>query len=413
MPETVEEVAASSTSAGRAFARAPIEEDIDGTSTDGGSAAIDAIGGRIERRIPDSMKDKLAWMSGGDVEDESETASTETIVEPAAAAAAAAVKPAEPAKPGDATAVVDPAKAAAPAPELEYVSRAERAEAANRALLAEVDGYKKAKPAPAGLDKLVTAADLYIEDPFAAMKHLVAHAFGIDDPNAPEVEAELRDLYTDLTAKELGTSVDAAHQAKRDAARTRKLWDRDKRQRKADEERATTTSDSDEQRIAKTGEYIVGLKDGDKPVLTAEAHPHLFALASDIDGKKPGEVIAMILQREIRTGRIDPKQPDATLAKLAADIAETHYRTIADKAIASRSKTPSTDKPSDAKSPAAAPSARTEQRQSHGTRNLTAADASVAPATPPAQPKPAEKPKFKTRQERIDHSFARLQQPKR
>lgn len=395
------------------MAAAPLEEMFDErgrpspTSDKGPSTDVSETGGESGRVLSDSTKSLFAKIrearaaERGDDDDDPDAPANETDDETAASASANDGDPDAP--PGEAPPPkADAAKASAatevkpPSPEDELRERISRFEAQNRALVAELDAEKK-KPKSVVSEpqkKLLEASTNYVDDQIAALRVFVAHSLGIEDTSAPEVEAELRDLYADLTAKELGTTLDPAHQAKREAARAKQLFAREKRQRKADEEHATqrAQADAETQRIAQAGEFI-------GPRLKLETYPLLHALSKSIDGATPGELVARVLQREMATGAIDPKQPDEKLIEAAALIAEKHYQSIAE--VIGRTK-PSTAPPNDSKSSAAGQSARTEQRQSHGARNLTSADASVTPTTPPAtKPKSKdERPEFKNDEER-------------
>ena len=301
---------------------------------------------------------------------------------------------------------VEPEK---PAPDMTATLKAERDrfEAANRALVAELEAARKAPRVADSRSPLLDAAEsTYLEDPIAGLRHYIAAALGVEKVDDPKVEQELRDLYLDLSAKEIGVTPDPAHQAKREAARTRQLWDREKRQRTAEEQRKANEGqqDADTKKAEAAAAYIA-------PRLQSKAsdYPLLTQLAEVFDGEKPETLLWKVLERESKTGRIALTADDDANIAAAAQLVEAHYQALVDKVGKAKPiSPPSTAKPETA---TAVTSASKDQRQSHGARTLTTADASVAPATPPAK-KPAptkqEPPKFKSNEERKQWALRHL-----
>lgn len=358
------------------------------------AAAGDDIPVASGRVLPQSVRDRFAAMNAaraepsdddpdappGDTAQASNAAPVETDADPDAPPGEAAPAAAKP--------QVPPSAADDPVSKLQ--AEIAKRDAANRALYEEFEAYKKQPRDVSSADKLLQeAAKSYLDDETVALRKFIAAGLGLADHNAPEVEQELRDLYGDLTAKELGVTPDTAQQAKREAARTRRQWEREKRERKAQEQSLSTAPAQDAQakEDQEAAQYI-----GTKLSPKSADYPLLTTLANDLDGMPPELVIAKVIRREIKTGRLDKNQSDEDLIAAAAKIAESRYQALRDmftKASPTPSQSPSTATPN-GKPSAAASSARPDTRQSHGARTLTAADASVAPATPPAS-----KPKHK------------------
>jgi len=389
---------------GRGFSsRAPVSETIEEGDTDG-NVKNDA----------DSFTDGApSGRSMGKVADERIAAAETARAERKAAAQAALGEEApdeeDPPEGEEPVVVVEPV-AAAPAVPDEHRVRADRLEAANRSLVEELDAYRK-RPAPAPKHLHDDAEDLYLEDSMGSLRRYVARSLGIEKIDDPKVDQELRDLYADWTSLEIGVTPDPAHQAKREAARTRQLWDREKRQRTADEQKKANegSADADTQKATAAAEFIsprLAQKAGDYPLLTK--------LAETFDGMKPEMLLWKVIERESKTGRLVLTADDDANIAAAAKLVEDDYAKIRERIIAAippptQITPPSTAKPS-APAPAAAPSASKEARQSHGSRTLTAADASVAPATPPAKKPPNDTPpkKFKSNAERQEWALRHL-----
>jgi hypothetical protein len=381
------------------------------------------ISGRV---LPQSVRDRFAAISAArateaPTDDDPDAPPGEVVEAVDATDGAAAELVVDPdAPPGEAKPVVAKVEAAPAAddPVAKLQAEISKREAANRALYEEFETFKKTPREVAPADKLLQeAAKSYLDDETAALRKFIAAGLGVADPNAPEVEAEMRDLYSDWTAKELGVTPDTAHQAKRDAARTRRQWEREKRERKAQEQSSSAQPAQDEQAKAEkdaADNFIT-------PTLASKSadFPYLTSLAQELHGITPGLLVAKVIRREIKTGRLDPNQSDEALVTAAAKLVETDYQALVEKINKAKppslSSPPSTAQPN-GKPSAAASSARPDTRQSHGARTLTAADASVAPATPPAS-KPAKKddkpPQFKSDEERRKWALRHLRQPKR
>lgn len=282
-------------------------------------------------------------------------------------------------------------------------------ETANQRLLAELEAERgKSKSAPAPDKLLADAHESYVEDQLGGLRKFIASSLGITDPNDKAIDAELQDLYTDLTANRLGVTPDPAHEAKREAARARNLFARDKRQRKAE---GTTSADQAEAEAeakkAQAASEFIGSRLQEKRSdgrSLADDHPLLTGLAPLLDGMPPEKLLWQVLQRETKTGRIVLTDDDNANISAAAKLIETHYQGLVDKVAKAKPSTfssPSTAPPSGTTPPAATTSASPDTRQSPAARTITSADASVAPATPPApKPDPEKPPKFRSDKDR-------------
>lgn len=379
-----------------------------------------------ERKLPDSVKEKIAAMvkknaasdEAGDVATDEPGTAKETApaaeTKPADAAVATTATTAE-TKPTDPPKEEKPADAT-PDPTVEYKATIDRLETTNKKLLADLETERK-RPKPGQERK----GPDYLEDSTSWLRQRIADELGIEDLKAKEVDEELAGIYADLTAKELGVTPNEAQQAKRDAARTRQLLAREKRERKAGEQ-----SDADkvkaeaEAKKADDAATFIGNRlqtKRDDGRLFADEYPLLIELSEVVHGQKPERLLWSVIESGIQTGRLDPAAGDDVLIEAAAKHLETRFQALAAKATQASSKKTtntsqtSTAQPSDAKSPAAPVSESKDQRQSHGARTLTNADASVAPATPPAkkpETKTNERPKFKTKREQQDWALRHL-----
>lgn len=355
-------------------------------------------GGRV---LPESVKEKITALIAAkrvgatvDVEDDPDAPPGEVEEVPVAEAAAGPATKADPAKPGAAIVAGDPIA--------ELRAKIAGYEAHNRKLVDELEAVKKAPKADTSpTRKLLAEADAdYIENTDGALRKFIASALGLEDPASPEVDAEIRDLYTDLTAKVLAVTPDGAHQAKREAARSKRLWDRERRQRKAEEQAHAGKTEQDAQsKAADAAADFIGNRFSTK----RDAYPLTVALSETLDGMTPERLLWQVIQRETKTGRLDGTKPDDQLIADAAKIVEDHYASIAERVSKAKpaTTTPSTAQPSVVKTPDVGASARPAERQGHGARTLTNTDASVAPATPPAKPTPKknERPVFKSDEE--------------
>ena len=395
--------------------RAPIEEAIDGTADrqrgepSAGETFV-ADGVRRRRSMPDSVKAGLAKIDAelarrdrGIVEEtpveeetpaEGEPAAVEAAPAPEAAAAAAAA-PAEP--------------AAAPPPSDDLV----RLTTENQRLAAELEAAR-AKPTSAPtIHTLLSEAHVgYVDDQVSAVRKLIAAAHGIEDAADPRIDSELRDLYTDLTAWSLGVSPEEAHLSKRNRARVEHLLKREKEERaaegrtSAEKAKAEAEAHQAQQAAAFIGNRLATRTSGDKTI--ADEYPLLMALAERLDGMKPEALLVEVLRHETKTGKLVLTADDDANIRAAAKLIESRYQPLAE--IVGGILKPSTAQPSGQKPPAATPSTSQVTRQTQGARNLTTADASVAPATPPAsKPQTTTKPvPFRNKKARREAALSRL-----
>lgn len=315
----------------------------------------------------------------------------------------------------------EPAKAAA-APKTEHpaadVERFTRLEAANKALLAELEAERgKVREAPAPHKLLAEAGETYMDDQIGSIRRLVAAGMGIEDVSDKRVDDELRDLYADLTAHVIGVTPNEAHLAKRETARARHLVAREKRERTAEKQSAVDKArQDDDAKKAENASAFIGnrlqTKHGDGRSI-AEDHPLLMQLAERVDGIKPEALIWKAIQHETRTGRLVLTADDDANIRNAAKLIESDYQALRDmfaKAAPTSSNNPSTAQPNGKPPTAAIAETRKDTRQGPGARTLTTADRSVAPATPPAK-KPEQKkepPKFKSKEEAKDYALRHL-----
>jgi hypothetical protein len=361
------------------------------------------------RALPESILAKIDGKAAPPAEPAkdapaAEPAKIEAKPDPSVSNSDASAPGSDGAKPAEAAA--DPAKEAEPAKDAppatapdalaEATARAERVAAHNAKLLVELEA---ARGKPASRSKLDDAADGYIDDHYAAVRHLIARGLGIDDPEDAAVTAELAALTSDLTSKVFGVSLDTTQQAARDAAKARQALARDKRTRKAESDAAAKGDQATaEASKAEQAATFIGNR------LSTKDYPLLHALSADLDGLPPAQLVWKVIDHASRTGEIDPsKMPDDQLIAHAAKKIETHYQALAGK-IGKASPSPSTAQPAPAAEPVAATSASQGATQSHGGRKLTAADSSAAPATPPSAP-PRSPPKPKTRAEFLAQRF--------
>lgn len=406
--------------------KAPIEETFDEVRTiaKGGGGTVETYSDKAtrDRQLPQSARDLIARMEAEEDDvpgetDEEAAAGGEETAELVAEQPDGAAKPAE--------TPADPAKAAAAAPTITGIDPAEheRVIAANKALLEELEAERgKAKPSrsvPKHLDGLDNA---YIEDPIAALRRVIASALDVEDLKDPKVDDELRALYTDLTATTLGVTPDDNHVTKRESARTRLLWERDKKERKATEQTSAeqAKAQAEAEQAKKAAEYIgtlLQVKD-DGGASIADEFPMLIDLAETFEGMKPEAALVRTLQHATKTGKLKLTGNDRNDLRAAAKMLEEHYDALGKKIDTARSKrknpsqpTPSTATPNGEKPSAATPSTSNETRQKTGARTLTNADASAAPAAPPAPkqtPKKDERPKFKSKKEEQDWALRHL-----
>lgn len=320
---------------------------------------------------------------------------------PAAAADAPPAVVTPPAAAGAASSAETPAQPAPPAdPAAEHIARAERLSQHNAKLLGELETLR-AKPArgeASAREKALDEAErMYLEDPVGAIRRLVALATGSADHASKEVDAELTGLYQDLTERELGVALDTAEKSKRESLRTRKLLDRDRRERAAETAKpAEPVAEPESKQTAEMAAKIAPLLATGKH---SERYPLLMALAPDFDGRKPEELLWHGIKRGIQLGELDANTPDDKLIEEVSKKIETHYQALADKIVKARTPATSTATPTQATDATASK----VDPPSNGVRTITNASASVAPATPPAsKPEPATEapPKYRNEKER-------------
>lgn len=308
-----------------------------------------------------------------------------------------------PAPAADAARPVVAAPVIAPIPDDVTALKAERDrfEQANRALIAEMETVK-AKPAPVPHKMLSEASESYLEDTTLSLRKFLAASLGIEDPADKRVTDELKDLYQDLTAAELGVTTDTAHQAKRDAARAIQLLAREKRERKAEVVKPAETQAPDT--AAFIGNRLSAQRSDGKSL--ADSYPLLVKFSQTLDRLPPEKLLAKVLAHETKTGRIAVTADDDAMIAAAATLVENHYQALADEF--GKAKPPST---AQQPTPPTTTSASKDASQHKAARNLTTADASVAPATTPAPKIDAtteKRPKFKTDKERREWALRHI-----
>ena len=286
----------------------------------------------------------------------------------------------------------------------------ERSLTRNRELAAEVERLKTtgSKRDPTPREKALQAAEQSYfngqSGAIDAVRAVIAHLLGVDDPKHKDVDAELSGLYQDLTARELGVSVDTAQQATREAARTRQLLAREQRERKAEQESASKpASDDPETKQAAEHAQLIGNHLSSKQAdgkTVADSYPGLMKFAPALHGHKPEALVLRVIRDGFATGEFDPKEHDDKLIAKAATKIEASYKTLYQALADVFGAAPATS--TAAPNPSSDASAHKERGQQQAARTITSASASVAPATPPAKPEtPATPPrKYKTEAER-------------
>lgn len=278
-----------------------------------------------------------------------------------------------------------------------------RLEARNRELIAELESVKKA-PKSARTERDVALSDAidayYNEGSVASLRKILSIVVGASH-DSKEVDAELSGVYTDLTARELGVTLDANQQTLRDNARTRLLLARDKRDKAEAEKKPVADNSADDVNYGEAIKHIEPLlitkAKGTKSI--ADENPMLMTLAEEIDGCKPAELLARAIRQEILAGTLDPKLDSVTMIKKVAPKIERYYAARAAK-IAAAAKNKNPDTAPSGKKPKAANATSTEQRQSPAARTLTNAAVSRAPAkNPKTNPQKAKTTTEKTRKD--------------
>lgn len=292
-------------------------------------------------------------------------------------------------------------------PAAEWQAANARLEARNKELIGELETARKTPKAQRTEREtaLVEAEASYIDEgSIPALRKFLGVVIGAK-PDSADVDAELRGLYTDLTARELGVALDENQKALRDNARTRLLLARDRRE-KADSEKKKTEPDNSAGEVnfehaSKHAEKLLATKVQGGTSL-ADEYPLLMTLAEDFDGYKPTEVIARAIRNELETGTLDVNTSDIDMVRTVASKIEKHYDAVAKRIEAARAKNKKTGTTTPSAKPKAAVDPSKEQRQSPGARTLTNAAASRAPAT---LPKATAKPKSKTTGEKTRKDF--------
>ncbi len=272
-------------------------------------------------------------------------------------------------------------------PTAEWQAKYATLEQRNVALIDELDTARKT-PKTQRTERetaLIAAEAAYVEEgSIPAIRKFLAIVVGAA-PDSKDVDAELTGVLTDLTARELGVTLDQNQQTLRDNARTRLILARDKREKVEAEKKPAVDNSADGvqyEQAARHVDNLLGTK-GQSGTSLADEYPMLMELAENFDGLKPADVLARAIRREIMTGTLDPKTSDIDMVRAVAPKIENYYDAVAKRIEAARAKKikPGTTTPS--VKPKAAVETSTEQRQSTGARTLTNAAASRAPAKPP------------------------------
>lgn len=286
----------------------------------------------------------------------------------------------------------------------------------NRKLVEDLESEKK-RPRHEMNERMQALDEIernYLDDSITSVRKLIGIVIGAKH-DSKEVDEELSGLYTDLTSKELNVPLESIHKVTREAARTRQQLARDKRERLAETEasKKQETEGEDSRKTQQAAEYITkeffSSKSSDGASFQ-DKYPLLMGFAEDLDGLKPEVLLWKVLERESKAGNIRPSTDEKMLHQ-AAQMVETHYQGLASKFDQAKPKQTDTTKQGDSK-----PNADTEskeQRQSNGTRTITNANASVAPATTPAKKQTEnktqeERPKFKSKKEAQDWALRHI-----
>ena len=292
---------------------------------------------------------------------------------------------------------------AAPDPTAEWQTKAATLEQRNRELISELDTARKT-PKSQRTERetaLVAAESAYVEEgSVPALRKFLAVIVGAA-PDSKEVDAELAGIYTDLTARELGVSLDQNQQALRDNARTRLLLARDKREKAEAAKKPDVDDSADAVQYENAAKHVDNLlvTKGQSGTSIADEYPMLMNLAEDFDGFKPGEVLARAIRQEIMTGTLDPKTSDIDMVRLVAPKIEQHYDAVAKRIEAARAKKTKTGTTIPSGKPKAVVEAATETRKGQAARTITNTTASRAPATPPKTTKQKAAATEKTRKD--------------
>lgn len=379
------------------------------STSEGAGAPVEVVANVRGRALSDTTKAMLAKLEADDdAADDDDGGGGEggaidpddIGLDPSTPAPAAAPAAGTEAKPAEA--------APAPNPADEYKAVNERLTARNRDLVARLEALEKPQPKREMSERekaLDESERLYLEKPREALRLYLATAIAVADPSSPEVDAELRGLYQDLTEEELGVAPSESAKAKRESERTRRMWEREKRERAA-EKAAEATAAPQAQNSAEAQNAIGFIghhlstkgADGAAP---ADKFPLLSEVAQDLDGEPPEVLIFREIGRAIAAGEADEKTPGDQLIAAAAARLESKYQALAAK-LAGKAKSSTSTAPPVVQPTSVTASPTEGANHSHGVRSITQASASVAPATPPAsKPEaPKEPPKYRNENER-------------
>ena len=278
----------------------------------------------------------------------------------------------------------------------EWQTKAQTLEQRNRELLTELDTARKTpkNELTTRQSALIAAEASYIDEGSVASLRKYLSVITGAAPDSKEVEAELRGLYADLTAVELGVPLDQNQQALRDNARTRLLLARDRREKADADKKPDADNSANVESYEQAAKYVDNLLvvKGQSGTSLADEYPMLMDLAEDFDGFKPSEVLARAIRQEIMTGTLDPKTADIDMVRMVAPKIEKHYDDVAKRIEAARAKQSKKLGTTTSVKPKVATDESTEQRQSKGARTLSNAAASRAPAKLPKATKQKAQP---------------------
>lgn len=354
-----------------------------------------------ERAVPDRVRKMLENLDKhGTVKPTAE----QLAAAPAPAEAPAATAPAEtPAAPAAAAPVAAPAAppastATQPPPEIERVTARNRELVEENTRLKQGGARRELSPREKTLDEIERG---YLDDSRGAVRRLIALALGHDDPKHADVSAEYKGLLQELTAEDLGVTVDPSQQAIREAARTRHILARDKREQTASTSKPAEPSDGPDVEYHRTISSRLQERQTDGKTI-ADANPVLKLL-----GAKPEAALLQVIQHGLNTGEMDPKSDNNTLIQQAIAKVHKHFETQHQvlAGIYGGATAPSTAQPT-----AATETANKDAGQGQAPRSITNASASVAPATSPAKSEPTtQQPKrYRTEEARRQAIIDRL-----
>lgn len=360
------------------------------------------------RPLPESAR-KLLEVLDRPASDQPATGSEQKVT-PAAAIAPPSAQPAATTTQSAPDGKHAPAPAIGSAPatpdKAPHAAELDRVLAQNRALTEEVGRLKTApRREPSPREKaLAEIESSYLENPRAAVRRLAALALGHDDPKHADVDSEMKGLLQELFSEDAGVPIDDIRQAKIEAARTRHLLARDKRQRTAEQAAASAPPESSEDKqTAADTQVIGGLLDTHRVdgKSFAERYPYTATMAQEVHGTKPADLLLRVIYNGFATGEYDRAKPAPELVELAAKRTEALYQDLHDKFGRAR--------PTSTAQPTTAPEIANKEGQGQAPRSITNASASVAPATPPAKPDATPQPrKYRTESQRREAIVGRL-----